>query len=70
MANRTALKTKRIELKLTQVNIARILGITQPSYCILERRGIRNVDTAVKYARHLGCRPEEILELPPIAGKQ
>lgn len=70
MTKGTALKNKRLELKLTQVNIARLLGITQPSYCIMERRGIRNVDTAAKHALRLGCRPEEILEIPRIAGKQ
>ena len=55
---------------MTQAEIARILGITQQVYARRERCGIRNVDMASRYARHLGCRPEEILELPRIAGKQ
>ena len=55
---------------MTQAEIARILGISQSKLSRLERCGIRNVDMAARYARHLGCRPEEILELPRIAGKQ
>lgn len=66
----TRLARKRKQLRMTQAEIARILGITQQVYARRERCGIRNVDMAVKYARHLGCRPEEILELPRIAGKQ
>lgn len=66
----TKLARKRKQLRMTQAAIARLLGMAQQSYAEVERRGIRNVDMAARYARHLGCRPEEILELPPIAGKQ
>ena len=66
----TRLVRKRKQLRMTQAEIARMLGITPQVYGRHERRGIRNVDMAVKYARHLGCKPEEILELPRIAGKQ
>ena len=62
----TRLVRKRKQLRMTQAEIARMLGITPQVYGRHERRGIRNVDMAVKYARHLGCRPEEILELPRI----
>lgn len=66
----TKLARKRKQLRMTQAEIARILGISQSKLSRLERCGIRNVDMASRYARRLGCRPEEILELPRIAGKQ
>ena len=66
----TKLARKRKQLRMTQAEIARMLGITQQGYARLERCGIRNVDMAARYARPFGCRPEEILELPRIAGKQ
>ena len=66
----TCLARKRKQLRITQSEIAQILGISRQAYAKCERCGIRNVDMAVKYARRLGCRPEEILELPRIAGKQ
>lgn len=66
----TNLARKRKQLRMTQTAIARLLGITQQSYAEVERRGIRNVDMAARYARCLGCRPEDILELSRIAGKQ
>lgn len=66
----TKLATKRKKLRLTQTAIARLLGIAQQVYSRRERRGVRNVDMAMRYALRLGCRPEEILEIPRIAGKQ
>ncbi len=66
----TKLARKRKRLRLTQTAIARLLGITRQVYSRRERRGVRNVDMAMRYALRLGCRPEEILELPRIAGKQ
>lgn len=66
----TKLARKRKRLRLTQTAIARLLGITRQVYSRRERRGIRNVDMAMRYALRLGCRPEEILEIPRIAGKQ
>lgn len=66
----TKLATKRKKLRLTQTAIARLFGIARQSYAEVERRGVRNVDMAMRYALRLGCRPEEILENPRIAGKQ
>ena len=66
----TNLTRKRKQLRLTQTAMARLLGIARQVYARHERRGIRNVDMAARYAHYLGCRPEEILELPRIAGKQ
>ena len=54
----TKLARKRKQLRMTQAEIARMLGITQPVYARRERCGIRNVDMAVKYARRLGCRTD------------
>lgn len=58
----TNLARKRKQLRMTQTAIARLLGIARQSYAEVERRGIRNVDMAARYARCLGCRPEEIIE--------
>lgn len=66
----TKLAQKRKKLRLTQTAIARLFGIARQSYAEVERRGVRNIDMAVRYALRLGCRPEEILEIPRIAGKQ
>ena len=56
------LARKRKQLRLTQSAIADLLGIARQSYAEVERRGIRNVDMAARYASRLGCRPEEIIE--------
>lgn len=66
----TKLARKRKRLRLSQTAIARLLGIARQSYAEVERRGIRNVDMAMRYALRLGYRPEEILEIPRVAGKQ
>lgn len=66
----TKLARKRKRLRLTQTAIARLLGIARQVYSRRERRGVRNVDMAFRYALRLGCRPEEILEIPRIAEKQ
>lgn len=58
----TNLARKRKQLRLTQTAMARLLGIAQQVYSRRERRGIRNVDMAARYASRLGCAPEEILE--------
>ena len=58
----TRLARKRKQLRLTQSAIADLLGIARQVYSRRERRGIRNVDMAARYARCLGCRPEEIIE--------
>ena len=65
----TKLARKRKQLRLTKTEVARIIGITPQVYGRHERRGIRNVDMAARYAHYLGCRPEEILEIPPHRGK-
>lgn len=66
----TKLARKRKRLRLTKTEVARIIGITPQVYGRRERRGVRNVDMAMRYALRLGCCPEEILEIPRIAGKQ
>lgn len=57
----TNLARKRKQLRLTQSAIADLLGIAQSVYSRRERSGIRTYTTAKRYARHLGCQPEEIL---------
>lgn len=58
----TQLARKRKQLGLKQTVMANLLEISQSTYSALERRGIRNVDMAARYASRLGCAPEEIIE--------
>lgn len=57
----TRLARKRKQLRLTQSAIAALLGIARQTYSERERFGIRTYTTAKRYARRLGCQPEEIL---------
>lgn len=59
----TAIKKYRKRMNLTQQKISKILKITQPSYSIIEREGIKKCDTARKYAILLGCKPSELMDL-------
>ena len=47
----TRLARKRKQLRLTQTAMAHLIGISQQAYAMHERRGIRNVDMAARYAR-------------------
>ena len=57
----TRLARKRKQLRLTQSAIADLLGIARQVYSRRERAGIKTYTTAKRYARRLGCQPEEIL---------
>ena len=70
----TRIKEYRIKRKMKAVELARILNITRQSICIAERKGIRYVSTAKRYAAALGCDWKDLLDddEPPrvSAGKQ
>lgn len=58
----TRLSRIRHQLRLTQTAAARLLGIARQSYAEQEKRGIRNIDRAARYAAVLGCDPRDLLE--------
>ena len=59
----TKLRQFRLDSDLKQIHMADTLGISQPAMAALERRGIRQVSTAQKYAEKLGISALSILEI-------
>lgn len=59
----TKLKEARLKCKLKAAELARRLKVSRSSVCVAEKKGIRYVTTAIKYAAVLQCKPEELLEL-------
>lgn len=57
------LKQIRLKLKIRQVELARMLNISRASVNITEKAGIRYTATAKRYARVLGCKPSDLLEV-------
>ena len=68
----TRIKEYRRKRKMKAAELARILNISRAAVCYIERNGIRQADTAVRYAQVLCCRPEELMDFTPrvSAGKQ
>lgn len=68
----TRIKEFRRRRNMKAVELARILKISRAAVCYIERNGIRQADTAVRYAEVLRCRPEELMDFTPrvSAGKQ
>jgi len=58
----TKLKKIRCHRKIKQKQLAILLGIKPASVCELEKNGIRNVNTAKRYAAALLCDPYSLLE--------
>lgn len=58
----TKLKIIRNKCRISASELARRLKITRASICRAEKKGLRNVSSAKKYAAALSCKPEEILE--------
>lgn len=50
MKPQSALKRTRIKLGLTQAEVAERVGVTIPTVCLLEQKGIKRVSTAKKYS--------------------
>lgn len=49
--------------KIKQNDLARFVGVKPASVCELEKKGIRNVGTAKRYAAALLCDPGMLLEI-------
>ena len=58
----TKLKIIRNKCQISASELARRLKITRASICRAEKKGLRSVSSAKKYAAALSCKPEEILE--------
>lgn len=58
----TKLKIIRRQRRMKQTELARMIGVKPASVCELEKKGIRNVTTAKRYAAALLCEPGILLE--------
>ncbi len=58
----TKLKIMRKKINIRPSELARRLKISRAAVHDAEKKGIRYAATAKKYAPHLNCRPEDILE--------
>lgn len=57
------LKQVRLKLKIRQAELARMLNISRASVNITEKAGIHYTATAKRYARALGYKPSDLLEV-------
>lgn len=57
------LKEIRLKRKIRQAELARMLNISRASVNYTEKTGIHYTATAKKYARALGCKPSDLLEV-------
>lgn len=55
------LKKKREALGVKSIELARRMNITRQCVCIAEKKGIRNVAAAKRYAAALNCSWQEIM---------
>ena len=58
----TKLKKIRTQHVIRAAELAKILCVSRSCICLAEKKGIRNVKTAKRYAKALGCSPAELLE--------
>lgn len=61
----TRIKEFRRRRNMKAVELARILKISRAAVCCIERNGIRRAETAMRYAKVLCCRPEELMDFEP-----
>ena len=69
----TSLKRIRLEKKIKAAEVAKKLNVTRQSVCIAEKKGVRNVCAARRYAEVLGCDWRELFDDIPTrtcAGEQ
>ena len=59
---KSRLKTMRELCKITQRQLAELVGVKPPTLNVLERKGIFDTRTAVKYAKALKCNPIFLLD--------
>ncbi len=60
----TKLHITRKKINITQAQLARIIGCTRASVNQAENRGIQNPKTALRYAKALNCKWQDLLEDP------
>ena len=53
----------RIKKNIREAELARMLKISRSAVCDIEKKGIRSITTAKKYAVILNCNPLELLEM-------
>lgn len=53
----------RIQRGLKAIELAQRLNISRSCVCAAEKKGLKNVKAAQRYAAALACRPEELLEV-------
>lgn len=58
----TALEREIRERRIKQYVLAKKLGITPAAVCLQMKTGIRQTATAVKYAKALNCKPQDLLD--------
>lgn len=56
------LKQMRTLKGITQKKLAELVGVAPPTLAVLERKGVYDTRTAVKYARALNCNPIFLLD--------
>ncbi|MGF0038893.1 helix-turn-helix domain-containing protein [Victivallis vadensis] len=59
----TKIKNMRVKRKLRQKQLAELLGVAQPTLSQIEKRGVKNIRAAQRYAKALNCNPLDLIEL-------
>ena len=59
----TKLKKMMLRCGMKQVEVARKMRVSRQCVCIAEKKGIRNVAAAERYAAALGCPAIELIEV-------
>ena len=59
----TKLKKIRIQRGLKAIELAQRLNISRSSISAAEKKGLKNVKAAQRYAAALACRADELLEV-------
>lgn len=62
MKKQNALRSIRLKRKLTQTQLAQKLNLTKSCICIMERNGIKMINTAKSYAAALDCDWRELID--------
>ena len=58
----TKLKEMRLRRNMKQAELARRLNVQRACVSIAEKKGIRNADTAERYAAVLRCHPADLID--------
>ena len=57
----TNLKLMRQKSGMKSAELARAIGVTRQNVCLAEKKGLRNMAAAKRYAAILNCRWQELL---------